>query len=521
MYKSAFVKTVGKPAAGMLMFLYLSVFQVKAQKVDRPNIIVFLVDDMGWQDTSLPFWSEATAFNKMYHTPNMEKLARQGLKFTSAYAAPVCTPSRAAMLSGMNPAHSRITNWTSTDKNTNTDAGDAQFKPTGWNINGLSPVPGIANTCVATPFPQLLKEAGYFTIHVGKAHWGSSGTPGSNPYNMGFMVNISGNAAGNPQSYLPQENYGNQPGRATARAVPDMQEYYGSQTFLTEAVTREALKAMEEPVRRGTPFYLNMAHYALHVPIQADPRFIKRYTDAGLPPTQAAYASLIEGMDKSLGDIMHFLDEKGIAKNTVLIFMSDNGGLSQAAERGGLDNTQNLPLKAGKGSVYEGGIREPMIVRYPRWVKPGTVTDQYVIIEDFFPSILELAGIRKFKTRQTIDGQSFVPLLRNPASRDNSRALIWHYPNKWSNARELGINYFSAIRVGDWKLVYSQRSGKTELYNLKVDIGELNDLSAVNPAKAGELRRLLGAKLKAWKADMPVRKSDGKPLPYPGDPQPL
>ena len=488
---------------------------IKAQ-IRRPNIIVFLVDDMGWQDTSLPFWTKATPLNRLYHTPNMERLAREGMKFTNAYAAPVCTPSRTAMVSGLNPAHSGITNWTNTEKNKNTDAADDQFAPASWNWNGLSPVVGIEKTVYATPFPQLLKDAGYFTIHVGKAHWAAAGTPGANPYNMGFMVNIAGHAAGNPQSYLPNENYGNITGKATARAVPDMEEYFGSDVFLTEALTREAIKALEAPIKNHQPFFLNMAHYAVHVPIQGDKRFMKKYLDAGLNSTEAAYASLVEGMDKSLGDIMNFVKQKGIEKNTIIIFMSDNGGLSLASEREGADHTQNLPLKAGKGSVYEGGIREPMIVKYPPLVKPATIAGQYLIIVDYFHTILELAGIKNYKTVQKIDGKSFVPILKNPAYSDTTRALVWHYPNKWQNTPELGINYFSAIRKGDWKLVYNQRNGKKELYNLTTDIGETKDLAGFNPQKVKELASLLGAQLKRWNAPMPVNKIDHQPVIWPG-----
>jgi len=481
----------------------------------KPNIIVFLVDDMGWQDTSLPFWDKTTALNKLYQTPNMERLAKEGMKFTNAYAAPVCTPSRVAMLTGVNPAHAGITNWTNTEKNKNTDAPDEQFLPTQWNFNGLSPIAGIANTFYATPFPKLLKDAGYFTIHVGKAHWAAAGTPGANPYNMGFMINIAGHAAGNPQSYLPKENYGNITGKATPRAVPDMEEYFGSETFLTEALTLEALKTLDAPIKNKQPFFLNMAHYAVHVPIQGDKRFLQKYLDAGIDSTEARYASLVEGMDKSLGDIMDFLKKKGVEKNTVIVFMSDNGGLSLASERGGQEHTQNLPLKAGKGSVYEGGIREPMIVKYPALIKPAMVTNQYVIIEDFFPTLLELAGIKNYKTVQQVDGKSFVSLLKNQAYADNNRSLIWHYPNKWNNAKEVGINYFSAIRKGDWKLVYNLRNGHRELYNLRSDIGEMKDLSAENPQKTRELTNILGLQLKTWNAPMPVNKTDNQPVAWP------
>jgi arylsulfatase A-like enzyme len=168
--------------------LFLLITQLTVQAQQQPNIIVFLIDDMGWQDTSVPFWTKKTLQNNVYRTPNMEKLAQEGMKFTNAYAAPVCTPTRSSMLSGLNSAHLKITNWTSPWKNNNTDVPDNDMVAANWNMNGLSPIPGIENTYYATPFPILLKEAGYYTIHVGKAHWGSMGTPGSNPINMGFMA---------------------------------------------------------------------------------------------------------------------------------------------------------------------------------------------------------------------------------------------------------------------------------------------------------------------------------------------
>jgi len=233
---------------------------------------------------------------------------------------------------------------------------------------------------------------------------------------------------------------------------------------------------------------------------------------------EAKYASLVEGMDKSLGDIMDFLKKKGVEKNTVIIFMSDNGGLSltKPGERGGHQtNIQNLPLKAGRGSVYEGGIREPMIVKYPAMIKPATVTSQYVIIEDFFPTILTFAGVKNYKTVQQVDGKSFVPILKNPGLINADRILIWHYPNKWGNIEEIGMNYFSAIRKGDWKLVYSLRNGKRELYNLKDDIGETKDLASENLQKVKELTNALGTQLKHWKAPMPVNRINNQLVAWP------
>ncbi len=490
---------------------------IKQLKAQPPNIILFLVDDMGWMDTSVPFGDSVMELNRRYHTPNMERLASQGMKFTNAYATPVCTPSRVSMLTGMNAAHHGITNWTSPVKDNNTDNPDEILAPANWNYNGLSYLPGIEKTVFATTFPQILKDAGYFTIHIGKAHWGPMGTPGSNPFNFGFMVNIAGHAAGHPQSYLGKDNYGNIPGKESAQAVPDLEEYYGSDTFLTEALTLEAIKSMEAPVKNKQPFFLNLDHYAVHNPYMADKRFVQKYLNEGMNMTEAKYAALIEGMDKSLGDIMDYVKKKGIEENTIIIFMSDNGGLSIPGSRGGEPYTQNLPLKAGKGSVYEGGIREPMIVKWPGITMPGLVAKQYLIIEDFFPTILEMARVNSYKTIQTIDGRSFVPVLKNPGFKDDKRTLIWHFPNKWIADDGPGINYKSAIRRGDWKMIYNMKTGTKELYDLKSDIRENSDLSGKYPIKVKQLSKLLSDKLRRWKAPMPTYKKTGQPVPLPDE----
>lgn len=487
--------------------------QIYAQ--DRPNIIIFLVDDMGWVDTSLPFGESTEALNKVYHTPNMVRMARNGMLFSDAYATPVCTPSRVSLLTGMSAAHHHVTNWTSVVKDKPSDRDDEKFERLSWNHNGFSPTPGVPNTVHATALPQLLRDAGYFTIHIGKAHWGAQGTPGANPLNLGFMVNVAGNAIGRPQSYLGEDNYGNIPGKFTYHAVQGLAEYYGTETFLTEALTLEALKALEEPTKRGQPFFLHLAHYAIHDPIQADKRFVQKYYDRGMDPIEARYASLVEGMDKSLGDILDYLEEHRLIDNTVVLFMSDNGGLTQYG-RGGEKHTQNLPLKAGKGSVYEGGIRGPMIVQWPAEIKPGSRSGQPVIIEDFFPSILELAGITNPKYTQQIDGVSFVPVLKGMKVR-KQKPLIWHYPHKWTVEDGPGINFFSAIRMGDWKLIYDHKEEALELYNLKTDIGEHKNLLTQQREIAQKLAGHLTAYLKKWNAKMPVYKDTGRAIPWPAD----
>ncbi len=500
-----------------LLFLLFVWNPISSFAQSKPNIIVFLVDDMGWQDCSVPFDQTKSALNQRYHTPNMEKLASQGMKFTNAYATPVCTPTRTSLLTGMNAAHHGVTNWTSPQRNNSSDNPDTQMQAVDWNINGLSPVPNIPKTVYATPFPKLLAQAGYYTIHVGKAHWASMGTPGANPHNMGFHVNIAGHAAGHPQSYLAKDNYGNLPGKASAQAVPDLEEYFGTDSFLTEALTLEAIKALEQPVKNQQPFFLNMAHYAVHTPIMADKRFVQKYYDQGLDSIEARYASLVEGMDKSLGDIMHWLDQKGIASNTIIMFLSDNGGLSLKPQRTGVAHTQNLPLRAGKGSVYEGGIRIPMLVKWPGKVSANSIAKQYVMVEDFFPSILAMAGIKNPKLVQTIDGKSFMPILNDPLFQDSTRSLVWHYPNKWIPNDGPGINYFSAIRQGNWKLVYNQRNGKKELYHLSQDLGETKDLANDYPKKVQALSQELTQQLMQWKAKMPIVISTGKPVPFPSE----
>ena len=376
-----------KPVRKSLVGLSLLAPAAVLAKDDKPNIVFFLVDDMGWVDSSVAYGEEVYPNNLRFHTPNMDRLAREGVILTSAYACPVSTPTRTSLLTGMNAAHTGITNWTSTMRDTPSDAtggavametgqieentGDRLIRPE-WNINGMSPAPGVAHTQYATPLPQLLKDAGYFTIHVGKAHWASAGTPGASPYNMGFVVNVSGNVAGMPRSYQSEENYGNTPEKWNMLAVQNMTEYYGTGVHLTEALTREALKTLEYPIRHGEPFFLYMAHYATHTPIQPDKRFIQKYLDAGMDKGQARYASMVEGVDKSLGDLLDYLKEMGVEKNTVVVFMTDNGGNSENKQKGGVLHTQNKPLREGKGSCYEGGVRVPLMFRWPGRVAPNT-----------------------------------------------------------------------------------------------------------------------------------------------------
>lgn len=482
----------------------------------RPNIVLFFVDDMGWQDTSVPFWNQRTPFNDLYQTPNMERLAKEGMKFTQAYATAVCSPSRVSLMTGMNAARHRVTNWTlHKDQLQPMELNHKTLQFPDWNVNGLSPVAGIEKTVYATPMPQLLKDAGYYTIHAGKAHFGARGILGENPLNLGFEVNIAGHAAGAPQSYLGSDNFGSGKKGKEIWAVPGLEKYHGQDIFLTEAITLEAKLAMDVALEKKEPFFLYLAHYAVHTPIMADPRFVQKYYEKGLDSTEAKYASLVEGMDKSLGDIMDYLDEKKLSDNTIILFMSDNGGLSAVA-RGGEKHTHNQPLSSGKGSAHEGGIREPMLIKWPGKITPNTVSDRQIIIEDFYPSIMEMAGISDYKTVQQIDGISFVDALRPDGKAAGERPLFWHYPNEWGPSGP-GIGASSSTRVGDWKFIYYYRDGSMELFNLKDDIGESKNLIKEQPGKAKELAKIVSDYLREVRAQIPSYKTTGEKVPYPDE----
>lgn len=482
---------------------------------NQPNIVLFLVDDMGWQDTSVPFWNKRTPFNDRYQTPNMERLAAEGMKFTQAYATPVCSPTRISLMTGMNAARHRVTNWTlHKDALQPMETNHKELDFPRWNVNGISPTP--LNLAVhADALPSMLQKAGYFTIHAGKAHFGAIDTSAENPKAIGFDVNIAGHAAGGPGSYLGENNFSAQwRGGSDVWDIPGLKKYHGQDIFLSEALTLEAKIAMDSAVSKDKPFFMYMSHYAVHAPIEKDKRFFQKYSDMGLDEKEAKYAALIEGMDKSLGDILDYLDEKKITDNTIVLFMSDNGGLSVHA-RGGEPNTHNKPLSSGKGSIHEGGIREPMIVKWPGVVAPNSSNDNYLIIEDFYPTILSMAGIESYNTVQQIDGESFISLLTNTTSgQTEGRPLFWHYPNEWG-PRGPGIGAFSAVRLGDWKLIYYHLNENFELFNIANDIGEADNQAESNPEKVKELADVLTSFLKEVDAQLPVHKSTGEQVSYP------
>ena len=454
----------------------LSSLSLHAQTANRPNIILFLVDDMGWQDTSVPFYNDSVMpLNRRYHTPNMERLAEAGVRFTQAYACPISTPTRCSLMSGMNAARHRVTNWTlDYDKRTDAERGD--IVPPEWNYNGIQPDTVTSthdrkNTTLITGLPEILRRNGYYTIHCGKAHFGAISTTGADPSAFGFEVNIGGGANGAPGSYLGTRNFGQ-----GKWAVKGLEKYHGQDIFLSEALTREALSALEKPIAEKKPFYLYMSHYAVHAPYDEDKRFSGKY-----------------------------------------LFMSDNGGQALNNVRQGKANRdQNYPARAGKGSAFMGGVREPMMVCWPGVTEKNTTNDNPVMIEDFFPTILEMAGISGYTTSQTVDGKSFVHLLKNPDEK-RERPILWHFPNLWGETqnKEEGYGAFSAYLKGNYHLIYHWENRKLRLYNIKEDISEQNDLSAQYPDIVKALAKEMTDELKRCKAQRPSLKTTGKRIAYP------
>lgn len=520
---------------------------------ERPNIVLFLIDDLGWLDTSVAFGEEVYPYNLRHDTPNIASLAEQGATMTSAYVCPVSTPTRTSIMSGMNAAHTRITNYTSVDKDWNPDATDTPSAQdndvllrTDWNINGVTPSSEPLDRAVhITPYPQILKDNGYYTIHVGKGHWAPNGTPAANPLNMGFCVNVAGQVAGKPRSYYGEENYGNTADKWNYFAVQNMAEYYGTSTHLTEALTLEAIKTLDYPIDNGMPFYLNFCHHAVHTPIHRDPRFFQKYVDRGMDEGQARFASMCEGMDKSLGDLVAYLRERDVLDNTIIVFMSDNGGNSENLSKGGTRHTQNLPLREGKASCYEAGIRVPMVVYWKGKVAAGTRLNTPVVAEDIYPTILEMAGIDDYQTVQQLDGKSIVRLLTAGSAAvskamadgtitnqqqandfqiaedisgiDPQREVLAHFPHQWKPYQLHDIDYMSSLRKGDWKIVYRHRQQTLELYNIGEDITERNDLSATHPEKLAQMAEALTAKLEGYDALLPTFRATGKRIPMPNE----
>lgn len=455
-----FLANAGRQAAGLAC---PSLLVKGAQQKTPPNFLFILIDDMGWRDLGC-------YGSSFYETPNIDRFARQSVRFTNAYAAcPVCSPTRASILTGKYPARLHLTDWI---------PGRAQWRA----ARLLTPAFQQELPPAEVTLAQALKPLGYASASIGKWHLGG---PPYYPDQSGFDLNVGGTEKGQPQSYFGPFDLPNLRGGS-------------KDEYLTDRLTVEAVKFIE--ASRDRPFFLYLPEFAVHLPEQAKQATIERFrakADAKNPQHDPVYAAMISSLDENVGRILNRLDALGLSERTVVIFMSDNGGLVYENKRKEAV-TSNAPLRAGKGHLYEGGIREPMMIRWPGATKPGTVCDLPVSSVDFFPTILEMAGARA-DPKWSVDGLSIVPVLRQTGSLHRD-ALYWHYPH-YSNQ---GGVPSGAIRAGDYKLIEFYEDGRLELYNLAEDAGESADLAESDPKRAARLHAMLKSWRQSVHASMPA-----------------
>ena len=439
-----------------------------------PNFVFILVDDLGYMDIGT--YNPDT----FYETPNVDRLAAEGMRFTAAYAAaPVCSPTRASIMTGKYPARTHTTDWFGAPQPQTVDQHWTRDKP-------LLPAPYVDQLPhEETTLAEAFRDAGYRTFFAGKWHLGREGFY---PEDHGFEINKGGWERGGPYGggryFSP---YGN-PRLADGPEGEHLPARLAHETAQFIAANREQ------------PFLAFLSFYSVHTPLMTRSDLEAKYEQkrqtapeeawgtegsrkVRLVQNHAVYAGMVEAMDQAVGTVLDALDEWGLAENTVVIFMSDNGGLSTSEGH----PTSNLPLRAGKGWLYEGGIREPMIMKWPGATAPGSVSAEPVTSTDFYPTMLAMAGL-PLKTDQHRDGVSLVPVLRQTGSVQRE-ALYWHYPHYGNQGGSPG----SAVRSGDWKLIEFFEDERVELYDVNADVGETNDLAEANPERVNELRAVLHA----------------------------
>jgi arylsulfatase A len=437
-------------------FIGASVGGLRAQGLSvRPNFVLILADDLAWADL-------ACYGNEVYETPNLNRLAASGMRFTDAYAAcPVCSPTRASIMTGRYPASIGLTEWIPGKRST--PAEKVKAPPY------LTKLP-LGELCL----PEILRGAGYATGHVGKWHLGGTGNL---PEDQGFDVNVGGTHAGSP---------------AGGYFLPNRMKLPGARKgeYLTDRLSEEGCRFIRE--HQDTPFFLYQSYHSVHTPIQSKREYQARYAQKAADlgrKINAAYAGMIQSLDEGVGRILDTIEKTGMRDRTVVFFMSDNGGLSSV--------TPNAPLREGKGHVYEGGIREPMIVRAPGLTQAGSICRIPVSSIDFLPTMIELAGAA-MPAERPIDGVSLTPLLRG--GELDREAIYWHYPH-YSPQRGKPAG---AVRAGDLKLLEFYEDGHLELYDLSKDIGETTDLSAKRPQDTARLHAMLVAWRQRVGAKMPT-----------------
>jgi len=430
-----------------------------------PNFVFILIDDYGWRDTG---YNGST----FYETPHLDRLAAEGMVFTNGYSAsPVCSPTRAAIMTGKYPARLHLT--------AHLQGASNRFPFT----KVLQPNARLELPLEEVTIAELLRQRGYRTASIGKWHLGKTGFL---PRDQGFDVSLAGDEAGSTNSFFyPQWQ----------KKVP-LDGAAGD--YLTDRLTDLAVRFLEE--NRDRPFFLYLSHFAVHTPIEGKPDKVRKYDAKSRPDNPqnyGEYAAMIESVDESVGQVLDALRRLRLEDNTLVVFTADNGGVT-SREWMNRPITSNLPLRAGKGHLYEGGIRVPTVARWPGVIRPGSVCHDPVLSIDYAPTLAELAGVRN-ASMPRMDGRSLAPLLRGAASLGR-REVFWHYPHY---SPQLG-KPSAAIRRGDDKLILFFEDKRAELYNLKEDTGETRDLAATQPDKARALRQRLEAWLRETNAQLPA-----------------
>ena len=459
----------------------------------KPNFIFILADDLGYHDLSV-------MGSKYYETPNIDRIANEGMTFTEGYATcQVCSPSRASIMLGTFPARHGITDWIGAKTGEN-------WRKAG-RFNQLLP-PEYIHKLPAneTTLPEAMREGGYKTFFAGKWHLGDST---SWPEAHGFDINIGGWDVGSPHGgyFAPWRN-------PKLESGPDGEN-------LSMRLAKETVKFIHDnnPKVTGQPFFAYLAFYAVHGPIQTTQqkwaKYRKKAEDAGIAETgfemghflpirqvqdNPVYAGLVEAMDDAVGELLKGVDELGLSDNTVIVFTSDNGGVAA----GDAFATSNLPLRAGKGYQFEGGIREPYFIKIPGVTQGGSKNSTPATGADFYPTILELAGL-DLKPEQHIDGLSLVPVIKGGSM--DERPLVWHYPHYGNQGGEPS----SIIREGKWKLIHYYEDGREELYDLKKDLEENYDISGENAELVNSMSKKLFSMLEEMGARYPTKDPDYSP----------
>jgi arylsulfatase A-like enzyme len=455
----------------------------------HPNIVFFLVDDLGYSDVGC-YGSD------YYQTPNIDKLTEEGMRFTNAYAAScVCSPTRASILSGKYPGRSHITMAIPIKGYARIKGGEGTpLKDADYTMN--MPLEEIT-------IAEALKNAGYATASIGK--WHVCEDSAYFPEYQGFDMNVGGSGRGHSANYFYP--YDGKWRMAEGHPLIEWNTLPDGEPgeYLTDRLTEEGLNFMEN--NKNRPFFLYLSHYAVHTPIQAKENLISKYS--GIEPdsikghVHPKYAAMIESVDQSMEAVVKKLEELKLTENTIIVFTSDNGGHGRW--------TSNYPLRGNKGNFYEGGIRVPLIFKWPGKIASSTISEIPVISTDFYSTLLDMAGL-PLKPEQHKDGVSLWPLLKGSPSLERD-AIYWHFPNYIGTGHPNPATPCSVIRSGEWKLIERFESGECELYNLQLDLAEKNDLADEMPEKVEELKKMLAKWRKDVNAQMPEVNPDYQQLP--------